>query len=115
MTAMKHDDGKIRYSLLVEEFIEELTRVRMMGAEKYDDWDWLNGLEYTRYMDAIRRHLKAFNVGEDVDPESGLSHLAHIACSAMFLYTFQKTGKGIDDRHGVMADRLIRILEGKDG
>jgi len=112
--AMKRDAGKIEYSLLMDEFIEELVRVRMFGADKYEKWDWLNGLEYSRYMDAIRRHLKAFNVGEDLDRESGLHHLAHLACSAMFLYTFQKTGKGVDDRHGVLAERLLSRLENKD-
>ena len=112
--AMKHDDGKLQYSLLIDEFIDELTEVRMMGSQKYEKWDWMNGLEYSRYMDAIRRHLRAFNIGEDEDRESGLSHLAHIACSCMFLYTFQKTGKGTDDRHGAMAHRLLARLRAED-
>jgi len=109
--ALKDDSGKVEYSLLMDDFIEELAKVRMFGSSKYEKWDWMKGLEYSRYMDAIRRHLKAFNVGEDIDPESDCHHLAHIACSCMFLYTFQKTGRGTDDRHGVMAERLLAILD----
>jgi hypothetical protein len=44
------------------------------------------------------RHLHAFNDGEDKDPESGLSHLAHLGCCVMFLLEFEKTHKELDDR-----------------
>jgi hypothetical protein len=44
------------------------------------------------------RHIMAFNDGEDKDPESGLSHLAHAACCIMFLLEFEKTHQELDDR-----------------
>jgi len=109
--AMKFDDNKPQHHLLIDEFIDEMIKVREMGARKYKPWDWLNGLEFSKYQDAIKRHLKAFNSGEDIDPEEGgRHHMAHIAISAMFLYTFQMTGAGIDDRHGTKADKIIKRL-----
>tara|TARA_R100001530_G_scaffold13727_7_gene12583 strand:+ start:2520 stop:2990 length:471 start_codon:yes stop_codon:yes gene_type:complete len=115
MKAKKFDDGKSRHHLLIDEFIEEMIAVRMMGSEKYEPWDWVHGLEFSRYQDAIKRHLKAFNMGEDNDPESKLHHMAHIAISAMFLFTFQMTGIGIDDRHGVKAERILKRLREEAG
>jgi hypothetical protein len=100
--AMKFDDNKPQHHLLIDEFIDEMIKVREMGARKY---------EFSRYQDAIKRHLKAFNSGEDIDPEEGgRHHMAHIAISAMFLYTFQMTGAGIDDRHGTKADKIMERL-----
>jgi len=43
----------------------------------------------------------AFNDGEDKDPESGLSHLAHSLCCLMFLLEFEKTHPELDDRYKV--------------
>ena len=112
--ALKFDEGKLEYSLLIDEFIDEMARVRMFGSKKYEPWDWMHGLEYSRYHDAIKRHRKAFNAGEDLDSESGLHHLAHLAISAMFLYSFQMTDIGIDDRHGTKAKELLRRLGAKE-
>jgi hypothetical protein len=109
--ALKFDEGKPQHHLLIDEFIDEMIKVREMGSAKYEKWDWLNGLAFSKYQDAIKRHLKAFNSGEDIDPEDGgRHHMAHIAISAMFLYTFQMTGTGDDDRHGTKADRLLERL-----
>mgnify|MGYP003638099833 CR=1 FL=1 len=114
--ALKYDGNKTQHHLLIDEFIDEMVAVREMGTAKYAKWDWLNGLEYSRYQDAIKRHLKAFNSGEDIDPEEGgRHHMAHIAISAMFIYTFQMTGQGIDDRHGAKAERLLALLRDEGG
>jgi hypothetical protein len=56
------------------------------GAVKYGDRNWRNvpgGTE--RYFAAAMRHITAWRNGENTDPESGLPHLAHAACSILFL------------------------------
>jgi hypothetical protein len=40
----------------------------------------------------------AWYSGEDFDPESGLSHLAHAACNLMMLQEFEYTKPLLDDR-----------------
>jgi len=36
--------------------------------------------------------------GQDLDPETGLSHLAHAGCCLVFLMEYQRNGWGTDDR-----------------
>ena len=113
-TALKETTGKCRYHLLIDEFVEEMIGVREHGCEKYADWDWMRGREWSDYIDAMRRHITAFNQGEDLDPESGLNHMAHVAINAMFLYWFCQTKQGTDNRHHVLAERLLEIIRGID-
>lgn len=63
-----------------------IAKVLDYGAERYgrDNYRKVPGLE-KRYPAAIIRHLFAHLRGEKLDPESGLPHLAHIACSVLFL------------------------------
>ena len=45
------------------------------------------------------RHLNAWRDGEDLDPESGLSHIAHIATSCNILLDAAACGTLQDDRN----------------
>lgn len=57
-----------------------------------------DGVRASIYYDATNRHLDAWFEGEDVDPDSGLPHLAHaLACIAV-LVDAQEAGKFTDDR-----------------
>jgi hypothetical protein len=50
------------------------------------------------YVSALMRHLDAWREGEDLDPESGLSHLAHVAANVAILLDTAKHGTLEDDR-----------------
>lgn len=57
-----------------------------LGAEKYGPFNWRDtGVCASTYVNAMLRHLNAWRDGEDLDPESGISHLAHIACNCNIL------------------------------
>lgn len=85
----KFDFGKPLFSLIEPKFALELAKVLTMGAEKYGPEDWkTTDNAHRRYLDALHRHLNAFERGEMNDPESGQSHLAHVAANAMFLHWF---------------------------
>jgi hypothetical protein len=96
--AIKHDQGKPGMNLLSREALEQIALVMDFGKQKYDAHNWRKGFTWSRPLSAALRHLMAFNDGEDKDPESGLSHLAHAACCIMFLLEFEKTHKDLDDR-----------------
>lgn len=96
---MKSDAGKVQYHLLDRVALEEMARVRMFGANKYSKWDWRKGFTYSRLIDATMRHMWAFQDGEDNDPESGLSHVAHAAVTLMFLLRLIKDMPEKDDRY----------------
>ena len=98
-TALKFDDGKLPLHLLSTEAMNQTAAVLAFGADKYAAHNWRKGFVWSRPLAAAMRHITAFNAGEDKDPESGLSHLAHAACCIMFLLEFEKTHKELDDRY----------------
>lgn len=97
-TALKFDQGKAPMSLLSSEALHQTAMVLAFGKEKYAAHNWRGGFEWSRPLSAALRHILAFQDGEDRDPESGLSHLAHAMCCLMFLLEFEKTHRELDDR-----------------
>ena len=68
--------------------------------------NWRKGVGYHRLLDAQMRHLAAFTMGEDFDPETGLSHLAHAACCNLFLLAFVVSGRtDLDDRYRAAVEK----------
>jgi len=80
----KFDENKLRYDLVDAHAHAEMVAVLTYGAELYGDGNW-RGVSTKRYMDALMRHVEAWRVGEIVDPDTGLHHLAHAACCVHFL------------------------------
>lgn len=97
--ALKFDTDKLPLNLLSTEAMNQTAAVLKFGAQKYAEHNWRKGFAWSRPLAAAMRHLTAFNDGEDRDPESGLSHLAHAACCIMFLLEFEKTHPQLDDRY----------------
>jgi hypothetical protein len=64
-----------------------------------DAHNWRKGMNRSPLIDAAMRHLNAFNDAEDIDPESGLPHLAHARCCLGFLIEYATKGLGTDDRY----------------
>ncbi len=95
----KHDDGKPPMALLSSVFLEEVSKVLAFGAKKYDPWNWKGGFVWSRVISAVLRHIFSWLKGEDKDPETGLSHLAHASCGLMFLVDFEVNKIGTDDRY----------------
>jgi hypothetical protein len=80
--------------------MEQTAWVHKLGADKYGPWNWREtGVCASTYVNAILRHLNAWRDGESLDPESGITHLAHIACSANILMDAEYCGKLQDDRN----------------
>jgi hypothetical protein len=83
----KFDGGKLEYGLLPPLALEETVKVLTFGAQKYERDNWQKVPDSKRrYFDALQRHVWAWKQGEQVDPESGIHHLAHAMCCLMFLY-----------------------------
>jgi len=77
-----------RHSLIPPEALSEISKVYGYGAEKYDAHNWRKGYPWSLSYDALQRHLNAFWSGQDIDPESGLPHLAHAAFHVNTLLTW---------------------------
>lgn len=89
---------KPRFELVPWPAIEEITQVLTFGAAKYEDNNWTRGARWGRYFAALCRHIFAWWGGENKDPETGFSHLAHAGCCVLFLLSYEQNGWGTDDR-----------------
>ena len=82
---IKHDSKKPKMNLLPPKAIIEVGKVLTFGAEKYgaENWKELEDLQ-NRYTAGALRHIFAHMDGEQLDPETGLSHMAHALCCLLF-------------------------------
>lgn len=85
MAGTKYDQEKPRMDLLDADALEGLASVLTFGAQKYDAHNWRKGINNSRLVSALLRHLMAIQKGELIDPESGKEHIDHIGCNWMFL------------------------------
>ena len=103
---MKYDDGKPPLALIPSEALIEIAEVLGFGAEKYGPNNWREDIDKTKWSrsySSLQRHLNAFWSGEDTDPESGLSHLAHAATQVVILMVKQREGNiNQDDRYSTI-------------
>lgn len=85
MKGVKYDGEKPRMYLLPPKALTEVAKVLTFGASKYDENNWkkLDNLQ-NRYTGATLRHIFAHMDGEELDPETGLDHLAHALCCLLF-------------------------------
>lgn len=103
---MKFDQGKPRYDLVPWEAMDDVVRVLTYGAQKYADNNWKHVEDAAkRYPAATFRHLSAYMQGEKMDPETGVSHLAHAMCSLMFMLAMDKANEQQGMRLNVQAWR----------
>jgi hypothetical protein len=69
------------------------------GAGKYGPYNWRDDpIEAKEYLNAAMRHVAAWWEGQDLDPESGLPHLAHAIAGLAILRDAQIQGTCIDNR-----------------
>lgn len=90
----KADENKPRLDLVFGDFANalwEVGKVGTFGANKYTDSGWIevdNAIE--RYSSAMLRHYLQYKSGVYNDPESGFSHLAHVAWNALAILELSK-------------------------
>lgn len=115
-----------RFDLMPVEALEEVASRFGLGAMKYENRNWERGYEWSKSYGALQRHAWAFWRGEDDDdlgeeayraaglnPEDfkvdgripGSSHLAAIACHALFLLHWSRTHTEFDDRPSTEAKK----------
>ena len=108
MSGKKNDHGKPRMELLSNIALRGTATVLTMGASHYSSDNWRDGLAWRRLIGACARHLFAFSDGEDLDLDSGLPHLDHLAAEVMFLQEAFRTRPEFDDRYIVKLPKRKR-------
>jgi len=92
-------DNKIPLEYLVYSVLPLDAKVHKLGADKYGERNWLSQpILSSTYEGAILRHFLAWAGGEDKDPESGVTHLAHIRACCAILIDSEINGTLVDNR-----------------
>ena len=97
-------------SLIPLTALEAAAGAHQLGATRYGPWNWRqHPVAATVYVNAIMRHIKAWDEVEDIDSESGISHLGHVMACCGILLDAQANGQLIDDRPKVNRGPMPRI------
>ena len=94
----RNPEGKPEWDLVDWKSLEPMVRVLMHGAKKYAPDNWKKGYPIRRTFSSLMRHMAAFMDGEDIDPESGESHLGHAMCNILFMQYMLDNKPEYDDR-----------------
>mgnify|MGYP000915174412 FL=1 len=95
--ALRNNANKLRYDLIPAKANEEYAKVWTVGANKYEPRNWEKGMPYSEVIASAMRHLEAIRLGEEIDPEDGLLHSAHLMCNAAMLTEFHFTHPELND------------------
>jgi hypothetical protein len=99
--ATKYDSEKVRVELIPSSAINGIGEAFTFGASKYEDNNWAKGFAWSRLVGSTLRHILAWNNGDDLDPESKLSHLKHAGACIAMLIAHEAEKLGTDDRRKV--------------
>lgn len=90
---------KVPLSLFPAAALEHGSLAMLEGALKYGRDNFrVAGVRSSIYVDAALRHIMAWNNGEDVAPDSGVSHLGHVLACVAIILDAQAQGSLTDDR-----------------
>ena len=79
--------------------LAEIGVAMLEGASKYGRHNFrVVGVRGSVYYDGVMRHLMAWWEGEDLDPDSGMSHVTKAITSLVVLRDAMMQGKFTDDR-----------------
>ena len=107
---------KIPYNLIPANVLGEVALAFLEGARKYGAYNWrIAGVRASVYIDALDRHLKAWVNGEDIDADSGLSHIVKAIACLVILRDSMSIGNMVDDRPPKIKDGWVQELNKKAG
>lgn len=116
---LRLNDGKIRYDLLEPYAIEQVAKIFTKGARKYAPHNWLRGMAWSKMVASLKRHLAAYERGEDYDFDplcegckagdctnhTGELHIAQVAWNALGITSYYKHFPQGDDRLHTMTPK----------
>lgn len=108
---------KAPLSLMPQSALVQIAPVFALGARKYGAYNWREAgkaVQHMTYVEAAQRHLASYIDGETIDPESGASHLAHVAAGMMILLDAIACGNAVDNRPTPAPTAELLKLQTKD-
>jgi len=137
-SARRYNKGKLGYHLFSNYAQKEKAKVYTLGAHKYTlyedeygnkilgkdisldeasklkvidsgEWNWTKGQSWTESIGSIKRHIQAWESGEDYDPDLGTFHLANAAWGLDTLLDYYKSHPEFDDRIKPYFDKKVGL------
>ena len=106
--------SKAPLSTVPAEVLLEVGLAMMEGARKYARHNYRTvGVRSSVYYDATMRHLMSWWEGEDIDPDSGLSHITKAIASLVVLRDAMVNNKLTDDRPPELPEGWMQELNKK--
>lgn len=104
--------AKCPVSTVPSQFIMGTGLAMMEGHLKYGGHNFrVAGVKYSVYYNALFRHMMAWWEGEEVDPDSGLSHLYKASACIAILVDAMHSSIGADDRPPKAAPWISKMNE----
>ena len=97
-TGKRYDNDKLKIDLCPTSLIYAVSKVLEYGEKKYERNNWRGGMEWTKVWNCLQRHSLKWIDGEDIDDESKLSHLYHMAANIAMLIEYEETCPDLDNR-----------------
>jgi hypothetical protein len=105
---------KVPFSTVSAPVIAEIGLAMLEGSRKYGRHNYRAiGVRASVYYDACLRHIMAWWEGEDVDPDSGLSHITKATACLVVLRDAMLLDKVVDDRPPKVKEGWIQDLNKK--
>lgn len=98
--AERKNKDKLKWHNFPLYLLNPMIEVAQFGGEKYVTYNYLKGGSQNQYLDCIKRHLTSYEspYETDLDPESQVNHLAHVAWNALVAIEMLKRFPELDDR-----------------
>jgi hypothetical protein len=91
--------GKVPFSTIPAAVMAEVGLAMLEGARKYGRHNYrVAGVRASVYYDALLRHVTSWWEGEDIDRDSGLSHIVKAIACLVVLRDSQMQENWVDDR-----------------
>lgn len=105
---------KVPISTVPAPVVLELGLALLEGARKYGRHNYrIAGVRASVYYDAFYRHIGAWWEGEDIDPDSGLSHITKAMACLVVLRDSMIMGNWTDDRPPALPKGWVQELNKK--
>lgn len=107
---------KVPFSTVPCRVIAEVGLAMLEGARKYGRHNYrIAGVRASVYYDASLRHLMAWWEGENLDPDSGLSHVTKVIAGLTVLRDSMLEENWVDDRPPVVKEGWVNEFNKKAG
>ena len=80
---VKGSDHPYSYAIIPNHALQQVARVMAVGTRKYGVRNW-DKISVSDHLDHAIRHGYLYIMGDTTDEPDGITHLAHMACRALF-------------------------------